>query len=260
MNEERIVVAVAASTLAILLAVGAALIALFVAHRNRLRQQTALAAARLSYEQELRAIASEVSEQTLANLSSELHDNIGGQLTLLRIHLETYGLRNPDAVPALQSASDTLASTVDQVRLLSHSLNADMLTGAGLRAMIEKEVGRLSALGRVVVHWDTDAAEPDLSPDARLIAFRTFQEAVSNALKHAGATNLFVTLKSAPIFLLSICDDGRGFDMSVAVESAQGAGILTARKRAAMAGLVYTIESESGGGTVVTLFAGSLPG
>lgn len=255
MNDENLILGIIVATATIFILLTGTLGILYTAYRARLRQQSALAAARLSYEQELRTIAAEVSEQTLANLSSELHDNIGGSLTLLRVHLETYGLRNPDAAPALQPASDALTETVDQVRLLSHSLNAEMLTGAGLRAMIEKEVGRIKALGRAAVHWEADAAEPDLSPDARLIAFRAFQEAVNNALKHTGAANLAVTLESAPGFRLVIRDDGPGFDVNAAMESARGAGILTARKRAAMAGLTYNIESNLGAGTVVTLEA-----
>lgn len=255
MNDENLILGIVAATATIFVLLTGTLGILYTAYRARLRQQSALAAARLSYEQELRTIAAEVSEQTLANLSSELHDNIGGQLTILRIHLETYCLRNPDAAPALQPASDTLTEAVAQVRLLSHSLNAEMLTGAGLRAMVEKEVDRLKALGRAAVHWEADEQEPDLSSDTRLIVFRTFQEAVSNALKHAGAANLFVTLKSAPSFMLSIRDDGRGFSVDAALPPPRGGGILTARKRAAMAGLVYTIESDAGAGTVVTLVA-----
>jgi len=246
MNPRVLAIAVLASTAVILLAFIAALYFFYLA----LRRQAALAAAHLAYEQELRTVETEVAEHTLAGVAAELHDGVGGQLTLLRIQLETLGLRDAELHRALAPASSTLTETVAAVRHLSHGLNPDVLAATGLAAMIARECARLRATGRLHVSCSAEA-EPQLHPDVALVAFRIFQESVTNALKHAEATSLHVTVRAQP-FQLLVTDNGRGFDASV-VSAGSGAGLLTMQRRAALAGLRCRANSTIGSGTTIRL-------
>jgi two-component system NarL family sensor kinase len=254
MSDEHLILGIIVATAIIFVLLSGTLGILYVAYRSRLRQQATLATARIAYEQELRVIATEVSEQTLTSVGRELHDNVCNRLVVLNAHLEVFGLKNPDAASALKPATDALAQAYSQARLLSHSLNSDMVTSTGLRIMIEKEVERLQALGERTVHWQHDGGEPNLSPDSRLVAFRILQEAVSNTLKHAPGAAIAVELRSAPHFGLTIKDEGPGFDIN-AETIVTGSGMQSMQRRAALAGMRCSIQSTLGKGTAVLLDA-----
>lgn len=244
LNDTDITLAVIITTLIILLLIAAVVIVIFLAGRHR--SQT-----RLIYEKELRTAGQEIQEQVLSHISSELHDNIGQLLTLMRMQLEKEKLKHPETIPLLAPADQTLTHIVQQVRQLSHSLNSDLLERQGLAEAIRLETARLQQLGHIVLHYQYDGQELALENDQQLIVFRIFQELTNNALKHAGAANLFITLSGSDRFLLTVKDDGKGFDMDRL--PATGAGIRNISRRAGLAGLNCTLSSIPGQGTTCTI-------
>jgi len=252
MNQTDIILAIFFSILFAIVLIGGMAIIIYTAHRTRLRQQLNLAEAQAGYEQELRTVAREVQEQMLANLSGELHDNIGQRLTL--VHLQLEAQRRNFKPEILQQANQNLVDAMKEVRQLSHALSADVLARQGLCAMITQEVKRLSQNGVVQVSFvDETVAEPDLTPDQRLMAFRLFQEGVNNALKHAGATTLTISLSEHPDFCLQLTDDGKGFDADLLLQESKGAGLRNMQQRAGLAGLQCTVISQPGQGCTIRL-------
>lgn len=250
MNQTDIILAISFSVLFTIVLLGGMIMILYTAHRTRLRQQLKLAQAQAEYEQELRAVAGEVQEQLMANLSGELHDNIGQRLTLVHFQLEAQ--RRNYQPELLQQANQNLVEAMKEVRLLSHSLSSDVLRRQGLFAMVTQEARRLAQNGHLTVSLQNHVeSEPLLATDQQLMAFRLFQEAVNNVLKHARARNLHIKLQAEPAFLLEIWDDGKGFDTNNLTNG--GAGLHNMQQRARLAGLQCTISSKPGSGCTVQL-------
>jgi signal transduction histidine kinase len=244
---------VVVTTLLILLLIAGVIITIFLANRRHVQQEVKMALMQTNYEKELRAVENEVQEQTLNNISRELHDNIGQLLTLMRIQLEQEKLDNPALQVTLTPIDTTLTDTIQQVRLLSHSLNSDVLEQNGLLQMIEQEASRLRQFKKITIHMEHDATEPRLNKDQRIMAFRIFQELLNNILKHAAAKNIYVQLKAKDKFSMSLTDDGKGFDLPQTMRSGGGAGLKNMTKRAALANLHFHIDTAIGKGSTFTL-------
>ncbi len=241
------------TTLLILLLITGVIITIFLANRRHVQQEIKMAQMQTSYEKELRTVENEVQEHTLNNISRELHDNIGQLLTLMRIQLEQEKLDHPDIAATLAPLDNTLSDTVQQLRLLSHSLNSDVLLQNGLLNMIEQEARRLRQFKAISINWQNDGTEPDLNKDQRIMVFRIFQEVLNNILKHAAARNIEVTLRAQNNFSLTIRDDGQGFDLQQTMRDGRGAGIKNMTKRAALANLHFHIDTAMGKGTTFVI-------
>jgi signal transduction histidine kinase len=228
---------------------------MLVATRRRARQDTNFAQERLNYEQELRAIENETREDALSMIAGELHDNIGQLLTTTRLQIEKAKLIRPEIASEIEPISVSLASAIGQVRLLSHALHSDLAGSAGLLKALTSEVVRLQSLGSHQIEFIHGNEEPQLTPDQHKVAFRIAQEVINNALRHADATEILITINSpkSPGPILSISDNGKGFDKIQAKQKGGGLGLLNMEKPAALAQLDLSIQSTPGKGSSFTL-------
>ena len=253
MTGNTIVYAVVLSSLVILLLIAGVAIAIFVANKQRITQEVKMAEMQRDYEREMRTVQDEVQEQVLTNVSRELHDNIGQLMTFMHIQLEQKKLMHPEMQATLNPIHETLSKATQEVRSLGRSLNSDLLEQNGLLNTISAEVVRLRQFNHFEVGWENDGAEPKLTKDQRLMAFRIFQEILNNMLKHAKAAHIDVSLTGKGTFNMVIKDDGKGFNVPETMKAGSGSGLRNIVKRALLADLVCTIESEPGKGSIFTL-------
>lgn len=248
MNNPDIAIPIILTTFIILLLIAGLTIAFFVSGRQRIRQQVALAEARLKYEQELRRAEAEISEDMMARFARELHDNVGHTLTCIRLSVENQKLDNPGLAASFIPIDGYLDEAAEQLRLLSRSLNSDYITNVGLAAAIGIEVDRAGKLLKQQVHYQHKGQ--DMLPDKnrQLMAFRVFQEMLHNTLKHARARNLYVTLDLSDGFMLELRDDGVGFAVEEMLRSEKASGLINMIRRAEIAGMECLIESAPGKG------------
>ncbi len=247
-----IVLTVIVTTLLILLLIAGVIITMILANRRHVQQEVKMAQMAVEYEKELRNAEHEVQEQVLSNVARELHDNIGQLLTLIRIQLEQEKLDDEQLAEKLAPVDNTLTDTIEQVRLLSHNLSTEYLETHGLLYALEKEMDRLSGLKKLKVHWECDGIEKDFEKGRRIMIFRMVQEVLNNAMKHAVAKNIYISLANANGFNLQIRDDGRGFDKENALATGKGAGLQNLVKRAKLADLQLDITSAPGKGSIFT--------
>ena len=154
-----------------------------------------------------------VQEDERQHLSRELHDDIGQMLTAAKLQLQWLQRRIPDE---LQGHCNTLRSTLDDtlgnVRDVSALLNPRQLASLGLEASLRAHLVR--TLASSGVHWSLACNQRlgGIDEAVAMAVFRITQEAVTNMLRHAQASNLIIQLQRTPEGLaLSIHDDGRGF-------------------------------------------------
>lgn len=202
----------------------------------------------------------EVQEGQRRQLARDLHDDIGQQLTGLKLHLQRLSgsLAHEPALATLAAQlSDAADESLGKVRSLSLALHPLQLETLGLQAAVHWHLSRfLEAAG---TRWSLklEGETVDLSPDIALVAFRIIQEAVNNVARHARANSVDVHIHRTDNALrVEVTDDGVGFDFGAARARAQSLGLTSMEERVAALSGKLNIESHSGVGTRVTV---SLP-
>ncbi len=245
-----IILAIVTATLMILLLIVGIAFSFSLVKRQKEKQIMELTETKLNFEKEIRQVETEVSEQVMSHVASELHDNIGQMLTAMHIQIENQTLDHPETEESYVPIKKYLTNVTQQIRLLSKSLNNDFIEQKGLVGAIEIEADRLNALNRFHVTVTKKMEDFDLQKDQELMIFRIFQEISQNALKHARAKNLFVNILGNSVnFELEIKDDGVGFDTEEIRAKSDGSGLTNIVKRASLAGLDCEFKTKKGEGT-----------
>jgi len=206
----------------------------------------------LEYERTLTQTILETQEQLLLNVSRELHDDAGQQLTYLNFMVEHLKYDAPDMSPGLNDLSNALVNLSNSVRRMSHSLNGQMLVQQNIVRAIQAETQRLIQLNAFKVNFITDADETkSLAPNAQIVIFRIFQEITNNILKYANATEVTISIQTEPRFKFTVSDNGCGFDyQAIKASGSKGMGLANIENRAALVGMNVTITSSPSGTTI----------
>jgi signal transduction histidine kinase len=195
----------------------------------------------------------EVQEVERRHLARELHDEIGQALTAAKLSLQSAMSDAGAALTArLQETMSILERLLGQVRQISINLRPSMLDDLGLvpalRALLDQQGRRAS----VAVHFSEKNVPDNLDPEIQTTCFRIAQEAITNALRHANATQIDVDLRCENGKLrLLIHDNGIGFDAESTQVQTIGLGLIGIRERAALAGGRARIISSPGKGTTI---------
>jgi signal transduction histidine kinase len=151
----------------------------------------------------------------------------------------------------LAAMTEILDRALKTLRLISTELRPELLDHFGPAAAIEWQAEELRLRSGVRTRLDLRAADLDLSDQTSTALFRIVQETLENVARHAGATQVAISLwRIGPEVLIRIADDGRGFDP----EKVTGAsfGLLSMKERARSLGGDLSIESGERTGTTVT--------
>ncbi len=249
MQNEEIIFGIIFTSLIIFVLITGITIVFYLARRERIKQQIMAVETRLLYEKELRKVESEVSEKLLQHVAVELHDNIAQYHTAMNVQIENLKIDYPNMTNIIAPLESYLDEVTKQIRALGRTLNSEFISKIGLIKAIEIEVPRLSALRRFKVNWSNESNHLNLTKETELLIFRSFQEIVQNALRHANASNLTITVKgNYNQFEIMIKDDGCGFDVQTLLNSNNASGVSNILKRMQLAGLDCKIQSTIGNG------------
>lgn len=198
----------------------------------------------------------DVQENERRNLARELHDEIGQQLTIVRLSLEAVRDSRADEQP-LEAALASVADLTRQVRELSLDLRPSMLDDLGLAAALRWYSSRAAQIAGIHHILDIDPAFPRLRTAIETLYFRVGQEAITNVMRHAGDCVLRISLhRETDAIRLQIADDGVGFDFRAAQDGVlrgHTGGLLGMRERAVLCGAELHIQSDPGHGTCLSL-------
>lgn len=224
------------------------------AERQHLREvargEAATARERAQAEGLRRVIEAQEAERT--RIARELHDEAGQVLTALALHLRA--LEDDVDSDAIRDRLVELRRSVGEastgIRDLAVRLRPPALTEHGLIDAIEEQAARLRAAGPPV-DVALSGIGPHLPEAVQTVLFRVVQEALTNAARHSGATNVSVVSSAHRGRLrLVVEDDGAGFDPATPTERLGLAGL---RERVETIGGRLRIESSPGAGTAVVV-------
>ena len=196
-------------------------------------------------------------EDERRRIARDLHDQLGQQMTGMRLTLETLKRLAPER-SELQRHVEVLGELTRQIdRDLSFrvwELTPAALEGAGLAAALTDYAASWSK--RFGIHTRVHAGSPTdgvLIAEMETTVYRFAQEALNNIAKHAQADRVDIVLERGDEQIsLIVEDNGIGFNPAVA-SSGRGFGLRGMRERAALAGATCLIESAPGKGTTIIL-------
>jgi PAS domain S-box-containing protein len=201
-------------------------------------------------------------EEARRRISQELHDDLCQRLAGLALGLKAVRRQLPEGDTRrleLDALGGGLGEAAEDLRRLSHDLHPAILERRGLAAALRdhcQEVERRCSLPVRLVLRGIALRSPEvpLPPPLVLGLYRIAQEAVANAIRHAGAREIQVTLEvEEGAVYLSVVDDGAGFEPDE-VRRTGGLGLAGIEERAQLLGGRCRIASATGTGTEVRVF------
>jgi PAS domain S-box-containing protein len=220
--------------------------------RDRLHRQVRDANTRL---QALSLRLLEVQEAERRHLARELHDEIGQQLTGLKLLLDMNASQPGKRIrSSLGEAQEMLQHLMQQVRELSLSLRPAMLDDLGLLPALIWHLDRYTAQTGVKVRFRHSGVEGRrFASEVETGTYRIVQEALTNVARYAQVRRAEVNLwGEADRLRLEIVDEGQGFDPQAVLASNRSNGLAGMSERATLLGGQFRVESVAGAGTRLT--------
>ena len=192
-------------------------------------------------------------EKERREIGKELHDNIGQQLTTIKLFLD-YAKTSADetTLEMVNMALKSVADVINEVRSISHSLVPYSLKDLGLMESLVELIESYKRTQSPQIKFQYSNFDESLLPENQKLAlFRIVQEQLNNIIKHEKAKNVSVNFFSEPTeFFLEIKDDGNGFDIKKIRKSLS---FINIRNRAELFHGKAEIFSKPGQGCVLTI-------
>jgi signal transduction histidine kinase len=197
-------------------------------------------------------------EEESIRIAREIHDEMGGALTALKMDLSWISKRLSEqsrgaVQQKLQSALELIDETVVKVRNISTELRPSVLDDLGLAAAVEWQAREFEK--RTEIRCEIVSLYEDITfgPEKSTAVFRIFQEILTNVSRHAHASRVEVRMTGhGGDLLLTVSDNGRGIDEGK-VADATSIGLLGMRERALIFGGQVDVVGAEGRGTTVTV-------
>jgi two-component system sensor histidine kinase UhpB len=191
-------------------------------------------------------------ERERLRIARALHDEAGQTLTAVILEIERAAEKGPESARRqMTELAAELQSILDEIRRISRELRPEALDDLGLINALIALSSRAERQEDLKIERRLAGGLPALSNEQELVIYRVAQEALTNVLRHAGASQCLIELESANGHVyLRVSDDGRGLPDQIEGEAV---GIEGMRERALLVGGSLTIESANGRGTAVRL-------
>lgn len=222
---------------------------LFIYRRRQIVHFEKISEMQLGYEKSTLNSRLEIQEQTFQHISREIHDNISLSLTLAKLNLNTINWTDQlNSTEKVASSVDLLSQSIEQLRDLSKSLDADLIKKNGLISALRDEIFRIKKTGNFEIEYQISGDPFYLDSGAELILFRVIQEAFNNVIKHAKATEIYLKLHYENATLhLEIGDNGVGFE--IGTKNSEQSGLKNMKARIVTLGGSMSVISQRGQGT-----------
>ncbi len=196
--------------------------------------------------------ALDAQEEERARVARDLHDEVNQSLTGLLLRLEA-ARRNapPELAGELAEIRRVANQAMEELLTLARQLRPTSLDDLGLSAALAAHATEIDRQTEINTSYDADGALGGLPADVQIVVYRVAQEALSNAVRHSGASTIRVHLaRNADGIRLTIADDGAGFTFD---QATGGLGLAGMRERALLVNGDLQVTSRPKEGTSVRL-------
>lgn len=213
----------------------------------------------IAFQQKMIEAALQSQEEERRRLAGEMHDSIGAMLSAIRLGITSLGKQIPNP-QLIDFPKEMLDETIQSVRRISRDLMPATLEKFGLGSAVAELCDRFQATSNLPIHCEQLSELPPFDKTRELMLFRIVQELINNALKHAHATAISVTLRHSPDheIELTVEDDGVGFDVDAiknSREPGRGLGIFNIENRVRVLGgsIAYDKTKTKGSKTSIKI-------
>jgi len=238
-----------------LLAFLLAAITFVVQYKNKKREsESQLAQQETLHQKELLTTEVEIQAQTMQHIGREIHDNVGQKLTLASLYTQqlAYENKTPDVREKVENIGEIINQSLKELRHLSKSLTDNSIEQDSIAVLLAQEFERIKELRKFKVNLDITKEELNLPYQTKSVMVRVAQEFLQNSMKYAKCETLSISVTKVDAQLkIVLSDDGVGFDVENTKEN--GIGLVNMKKRVALIGGRYILESIKNKGTTLTI-------
>jgi signal transduction histidine kinase len=215
-------------------------------------EQAAIAIQNARLHEQSRELATIEERQRLAR---ELHDSVTQALFTSTVMadsaLRQWGLNPEKANALLKQVLQLTTAALAEMRVLLLELRPQTLVQVSFEQLIQQLTASLKGRKQIDFEFDIDPI-PALPSEVKISLYRIFQEILNNIVKHSGATYAMIGVKILDhTLLLSVQDNGQGFNLQGVAPNSLGLGIM--HERANIIGATLTVKSNMGEGTAITV-------
>ncbi|MDX5586314.1 MAG: histidine kinase [Aureibaculum sp.] len=252
MNTEGTTILILITTLTVVLLIVVIIVIFSIFQNRKVKFLFERKEAEQRFEEEIIKSQLETQEQTLQNISWELHDNVGQLLSVARMQLN---ILQPDLSQKQKSivneTGELISKSLQELRTLSKLLNPEVVKNMGLEDAIQLEIDRFNRLNFIDAAFNIKGESVTIDKKDEIILFRILQEFLSNSVKHSKTTKLDVNLTYTPQNLVIIVQDyGVGFEEKTIQK---GSGLLNMKSRAKLIDTEFELKSKKDKGVSLTL-------
>ncbi|MBB5644659.1 sensor histidine kinase [Pedobacter cryoconitis] len=225
---------------------------LFINNQKKLlRNRQQIHEAEMSYQKELMRVVLQSQEEERKRIGQDLHDDVGGSLSNLRM------LINRDELPEEQENKAVIANhkllidkIIQDVRNISHNLSPPALALFGFTVALEELIDSINDEDNSLITLinDAEAITDQLPYDMALALIRVLQELISNTIKHGDAKRIEVSIfMENGLLVIQYRDEGVGYDPGNQ-KNRKGMGMQNIESRLNMINATYTMKTAPGSG------------
>ena len=209
-------------------------------------------------EQELHEIDKllEGQEKERIKIANDLHDNLGSLLATLKLNfqnLKKQDQHHDDSDNLFNKTDELIEEAYQKVRTIAHTKNAGVIANQGLLPAVRNIAKKMNIPGKLTVEVIPFGLDERLENTLEVTIFRMIQEILTNAIKHANATEVNVHLTQHDDSLNIIVEDnGEGFNLKN-IDKKEGMGLTNIEKKVEQMGGVFTIDSTEKRGTSILI-------
>lgn len=198
-----------------------------------------------------------VREEERKRIGREIHDELGQQLTAIKMDIVWIDKKTPEETIAVKSKLKNIITLLDEsnlsVRKILNELRPGILDDHGLLEALQWHGQQFTANTGIPVEFTTAETEVKLSEPIAICIFRVYQESLTNITRYAGANKVLTSLSiNDDNIIVTIEDDGKGFDIT-SVKNKKSFGILGMKERIRSLDGKFELVSSPGKGTKIII-------